>query len=104
MQAVEGAICGFRSALTNVSIPWQRVSVHGNPRWAVKIAAWGVGSSGAAHDVNSLPRVLRFRSYRRSGEARATIIASPVLRNGEIMLPALRGTVDARSPIGSAVY
>lgn len=35
MQTAEGAICGSRSALTNVSIPWQRV--HGNPRWAVKI-------------------------------------------------------------------
>lgn len=38
VEAAEGAICGSRSALTNVSIPWQRVSVHGSPRWAVKIA------------------------------------------------------------------
>jgi len=43
VQTAEGAICGSRCALTNVSIPWQRVSVHGNPRWAVKID-WGRSS------------------------------------------------------------
>jgi len=32
VQTAEGAICGSRSALTNVFIPWQRVSVYGNPR------------------------------------------------------------------------
>lgn len=86
VQTVEGAICGSRSALTNVSIPWQRVSVHGNPRWAVKIRDWG-RFSGAAHDVNSSPRVLRFRSRRRAkraGKARAAIIASPSWEMGKL--------------------
>lgn len=66
VQTAEGAICGFRSALTNVSIAWQRVSVHSNPRWAVKIVDWG-RSSDTAHGVNSYrPRV--YAHFARSDE------------------------------------